>query len=188
MKIWILSVGLLAFVPSFAQHAHQHAHQDAQSDPDARAHARHAHSPYSGMQGRTIKALSDQQIADLRAGKGMSFALAAELNGYPGPAHVLELSTPLGLTDEQSRTTKTLFAQMKAEAIALGERLISSERAIDRLFRERKVDLTSLLNATADAAGIQGELRAVHLKYHLKMMTVLTAEQIAKYNELRGYS
>ena len=49
-----------------------------------------AQSPYAGMQTRAIKALSDQQIADLRAGRGMGMALPAELNGYPGPAHVLE--------------------------------------------------------------------------------------------------
>ena len=47
--------------------------------------------PYAGMQARAIKALSAEQIADLKAGRGLSLALAAELNGYPGPRHVLEL-------------------------------------------------------------------------------------------------
>src|SRR6266849_3579115 len=46
--------------------------------------------PYAGLQTRPIKAISEQQIADLKAGRGMSLALAAELNGYPGPKHVLE--------------------------------------------------------------------------------------------------
>ena len=41
--------------------------------------------PYAGLEGRSVKALSEQQIADLRAGRGMGLALAAELNGYPGP-------------------------------------------------------------------------------------------------------
>jgi hypothetical protein len=39
--------------------------------------------PYAGLAGRSIKALSEQQIADLQAGRGMGLALAAELNGYP---------------------------------------------------------------------------------------------------------
>jgi hypothetical protein len=52
--------------------------------------------PYSGMQSRPIKALSDQQVSDLRAGRGMGLALAAELNGYPGPSHLVELSDQLG--------------------------------------------------------------------------------------------
>jgi hypothetical protein len=36
--------------------------------------------PYAGLQNRSIKTLSDQQIADLNAGRGMGLALAAELN------------------------------------------------------------------------------------------------------------
>jgi hypothetical protein len=59
--------------------------------------------PYAGMQARSIKTLSSEQVADLRAGRGMSLALAAELNGYPGPRHVLELGDQLGLTDQQRR-------------------------------------------------------------------------------------
>ena len=47
-----------------------------------------AQTPYAGMQTRPIKALSEQQVADLGAGRGMGLALAAELNGYPGPSHV----------------------------------------------------------------------------------------------------
>ena len=43
-----------------------------------------AQTPYAGMQSRPIKALSEQQVADLQAGRGMGLALAAELNGYPG--------------------------------------------------------------------------------------------------------
>ena len=60
-----------------------------------------AQTPYAGMQTRSIKALSDQQIADLRAGRGMGLALAAELNGYPGPSHVLELADKLDLSPDQ---------------------------------------------------------------------------------------
>jgi hypothetical protein len=57
--------------------------------------------PYAGLEKRAIKALSDAQIADLRAGRGMDLALPAELNGYPGPVHVLELGDRLGLDAEQ---------------------------------------------------------------------------------------
>lgn len=47
--------------------------------------------PYAGLQSRAIKTLSEQQIADLNAGRGMGLALAAELNGYPDPIHTIEL-------------------------------------------------------------------------------------------------
>ena len=65
-----------------------------------------ASQPYADMRTRAIKALSDEQIADLRAGRGMALALAAELNGYPGPAHLLELAGQLDLTVEQTPTLR----------------------------------------------------------------------------------
>ena len=55
-------------------------------------------SGYSGQQGREIKALSAEETADLLAGRGMGAARAAELNHFPGPAHVLELQAQLGLS------------------------------------------------------------------------------------------
>jgi hypothetical protein len=85
--------------------------------------------PYAGMQARAIKALSAEQIADLNAGRGMSLALAAELNGYSGPRHVLELGDQLGLTDQQRADVQRLFDAMTAEAIPLGEKRSQRSRA-----------------------------------------------------------
>ena len=85
------------------------------------AAAQHNHpQPYAGLDSRPLQALSPEQLADLRAGRGMGLALPAELNGYPGPTHVLELAGPLGLTPEQRARTESLVAAMKAEAIPLG--------------------------------------------------------------------
>src|SRR6266536_386214 len=81
-----------------------------------------AQSPYAGMQTRPIKALSTQQVDDLRAGRGMGLALAAELNGFPGPSHLLELADQLGLSDAQRNTVRSLFEAMRAETIPIGER------------------------------------------------------------------
>src|SRR5712675_1084457 len=72
--------------------------------------------PYSGMQSRPIKSLSEQQIADLNAGRGMGLALAAELNGYPGPSHLIELADKLNLSTDQRAAIKPLFDSMRAEA------------------------------------------------------------------------
>src|SRR3954464_14526258 len=83
--------------------------------------------PYAGLQSRSVKALSEAQIADLRAGRGMTLALAAELNGYPGPLHVIELADALALTPEQRTRMQALYAAMKTEAIGLGEQLIVQE-------------------------------------------------------------
>ena len=145
------------------------------------------HQPYAGLQVRPVKALSDQQIADLRAGRGMGLALAAELNGYPGPLHVLELATPLGLSDDQRAKVAELFDAMKREAVPLGERLIVAETALDRQFADRTITASSLGEATRDIASLQGELRLAHLKYHLATLELLTPEQATRYSALRGY-
>ena len=144
--------------------------------------------PYAGLQNRPIKALSEQQIADLNAGRGMGLALAAELNGYPGPMHAIELANQLQLSPEQITKLQALFASMKAEAIPLGAALISQERKLNDEFANRKITVASLEAATQDIGATQGALRAAHLKYHLATVAVLTQEQVARYNELRGYS
>lgn len=147
----------------------------------------HGAGAYAGMQSRAIKALSEQQISDLRSGKGMSLALPAELNGYPGPAHTLELAQPIGLTPAQKAHTQALFEQMQADAKRLGEEVIAAEAELDALFKNKKANMASLEQATDAAAAAQGKLRAAHLRYHLRMMEVLSAGQVAAYNRLRGY-
>src|SRR4030088_2892821 len=91
-----------------------------------------AQTPYAGMQARPIKALSEQQVADLKAGRGMGLALAAELNGYPGPSHVLELADKLELSAEQRASMQRLFDSMKAEAMPLGAKLLAQEEELGR--------------------------------------------------------
>jgi Spy/CpxP family protein refolding chaperone len=147
-----------------------------------------AQQPYAGMETRAIKALSDQQIVDLKAGRGMGLALAAELNGYPGPIHTIELADKLGLSADQIAKVRGLFEGMKAETIPLGMQLIAEERALDDEFAAKTVTPASLDAETQKIGAIQGRLRAAHLKYHLSTNALLTPEQLQKYKELRGYS
>jgi Spy/CpxP family protein refolding chaperone len=147
----------------------------------------HAESPYAGMQTRPIKALSEQQVADLSAGRGMGLALAAELNGYPGPSHVLELADKLDLSTDQRGSIQRLFDAMKAEALPLGARLLEQEADLDRQFASRTVTPESLSATTAAVAATQGALRETHLKYHLSTVAVLSPGQMQRYAELRGY-
>lgn len=146
-----------------------------------------APQPYAGLQVRPVKALSEQQIADLRAGRGMGLALPAELNGYPGPAHALEHADLLALTPDQRARTRALFEAMKTEAVLLGERLIREETELERLFATRTVQPASLEAVTSAIGATQGQLRAAHLRYHLAMADVLTPEQVRRYGEVRGY-
>jgi len=139
------------------------------------------------MQTRPIKALSEQQMADLSAGRGMGLALAAELNGYPGPVHVLELADKLTLSPDQRASIQRLFDSMKAEAVPLGSKLIEQEADLDKQFAGHTVTPDSLRASTAAVAATQGALRESHLKYHLSTVAVLSPGQIQRYAELRGY-
>ena len=146
------------------------------------------HSPYADQTGRTVKALSDQEIVDYESGKGMGYAKAAELNGYPGPAHVLELATELRLSPDQLTRTQQLFKSMQSDAVAIGRTLVDRERQLDGSFAAKTITPESLRLAMNDIASLQGQLREIHLKAHLAQSDILTMEQIVKYDELRGYS
>jgi hypothetical protein len=114
-------------------------------------------------------------------------ALAAELNGYPGPSHLLELSDRLGLTSDQHSALKKMFDVMKAETIPIGENLIVQEERLDRLFAGKTVSEQQLRDATRDIGETQGRLRNAHLSYHLQARAILQPDQIRRYAELRGY-
>jgi Spy/CpxP family protein refolding chaperone len=145
------------------------------------------HQPYGGMQHRQIKAFSDEQLGDLRAGRGMGLALPAELNGYPGPLHVIQLANELGLTPDQRARIARLYEKMKTEAIRVGAQLIAREATLDRLFADRKITTANLADATAKIGQTQAHLRATHLRYHILTVAVLTPHQVDQYSQLRGY-
>jgi Spy/CpxP family protein refolding chaperone len=144
-------------------------------------------SPYVGQEFREIKALSPQETSDYLSGNGMGLAKAAELNGYPGPAHVLQLAAQLDLTSEQKAKTEVLFKKMQARAIPLGKELVEEERTLDRLFASRSVDSESLGEVLARLGRLQGQVRQVHLDAHIEQTHLLTPAQVEKYNQLRGY-
>lgn len=145
-------------------------------------------SAYAGQQSRAIKSLSEQDIDDLLTGRGAGFAKAAELNGYPGPAHVLEIKEPLQLSDAQLAATQALMTQHRTAARSLGEKVVASERSLDQAFGSHTADEASIRTLTAVVARYQGELRAEHLKTHSAQAALLTSEQIQRYSQLRGYA
>ncbi len=83
----------------------------------------------------------------------MGLALAAELNGYPGPSHVIELANDLALTAELRQRAQALFAAMKAETVLLGEKMIAEEGELDGAFAAHTITPASLAAATAARSG-----------------------------------
>jgi Spy/CpxP family protein refolding chaperone len=144
-------------------------------------------SPYTGQEQRAIKALSEEEIRDLLEARGMGLAKAAELNSYPGPLHVLQLAAELGLSDAQRKATDSLYANMRQRALSIGRQIIEAERALDRAFAHGAIEPATLRSQVGAIATLQGELRAVHLEAHLAQHALLTPEQVAQYDVLRGY-
>ena len=145
------------------------------------------HMPYAGMQKRDIKALSPQRMNGLLKGQGIGYALAAELNSYPGPRHTIDLRRELSLTPDQEKKVQSLFQIMEAKAVRLGKQIVDAERALDRAFAEKQVTPDMVSKMTGDIALLEGRLRAVHLSTHLEMVKILSPTQVAHYDRLRGY-
>jgi hypothetical protein len=154
----------------------------------AAAVANAQHKPYAGQEGRDMKALSAQEIEQYRAGAGMGYAKAAELNHYPGPMHVLELADKLGLSEEQRAATRRLMQSHKRDARAIGRKLVEAERTLERLFRAGAPTAGALADAVREAAKLEGEYRLSHLETHRFMRTLLSEAQVADYDRLRGYA
>ena len=129
--------------------------------------------------------LSHDEVHGLMTGQGMGLARAAELNAYPGPKHVLELADSLALSDRQRETAERLMADVQTEARALGARVVEAERELSALFDGEPVNDGALEAAAHEVARLRAELRLVHLRAHLRMAEVLTAEQSARYHTLR---
>lgn len=145
-------------------------------------------SPYVGLENREIKALSETEIANYLSGAGMGFAMAAELNGYPGPKHVLELGTQIGLTKAQIDKVTGLYNEMHDDATALGIKIIETERHINMMFASAHATSENLENMLGEVGLLKSRLRFVHLRAHLQMMDILDPEQVENYIQLRGYS
>ena len=172
MKLSSLLFALSLVMPMTALAQHDHA----------------AHSPYAGMQDRAIKSLSEADIEELRRGGGWGLALPAELNGVPGPAHLLELREEIPLSRNQAEKVQALFEDMREAAIPTGERLIAAETAIEAAFAAGAVDEASLRQLLGEAESARTELRFIHLSQHYKTIELLTPHQVERYNMLRGYT
>ena len=147
-----------------------------------------ADQPYAGQQTRTLKALSDEELADYLQGRGMGVSKVAELNHYPGPRHVLDQADALGLSAEQLGRTNAIWEAMDAQARALGARIVAQEAALESMYARGSATPADTRAVIDELARLQADLRYTHLSAHVAMRSVLSADQIAKYDALRGYS
>lgn len=146
------------------------------------------HSSYGGQEKRAVKSLSEDDIQQLSQGKGWGLAKAAELNGMPGPAHLLQMKDKIELNAQQEQLITQLYENMKTKAIPLGKQLIKLEKELNDSFANGTITQASLAQQLNAISQTHKELRYVHLAAHLEISKILTQAQIDKYNDLRGYA
>ncbi len=147
-------------------------------------------SSYAGQELRDIKSLSDNDIQSLQNGTGEAFggmAKMAELNGYPGPRHVLDMASELQLSDGQRMEIERIYQNMSTNAKSIGAAIINTEREMDQAFNNKTITQENLKLMLDKSADLYAQLRFVHLSAHLDTIQVLTIEQVSMYNTMRGY-
>lgn len=149
-------------------------------------HQHHMRSAYAGAGSDTVKTLTPQEVAGLLGGEGMGLARPAELNGYPGPRHVLDMADSLALTPEQVERTEAVFQAMHDRAVEIGRAIVDAEKGLDAGFAEG-ADPAVLQDRVTELARLRGELRWIHLRAHFETAEILTLHQRHTYDRLRGY-
>jgi Spy/CpxP family protein refolding chaperone len=160
MSVQLLLIAILLAAPAVPQHVHP---QPSTTDASA------------------TSALSAEAVTQLLNGDGMGLARPAEMNGYPGPKHLLERATELGLTTEQQKDLAAIRQQVLERARALGKSIVSAERALDAAFKAGSLNDEELDKQVRAIGVLQAELRLVHLQAHLLAKPILTPEQVRKY-------
>jgi len=171
---FVLCIGLATATDSASAQHNGHSQQQTQ--------------PYAGQETRTVTSLSQDEVDGFLAGKGMGLARPAELNGFPGPAHTLELADKLNLTPRQLMLIESARDKMTKRAQEAGARYIAAEKAVDELMRTAAPDVAEVAKRIAVADAVRAEARMVHISAHLEITPILSEEQRAKYAALRGYA
>lgn len=112
----------------------------------------------------------------------------AESNLFPAPQTLLQMAESLSLDEEQRQQIRQLQFSLDTEVTALGRRIATEERRLERAFAEGNVDAGRLDGQTARIAVLQGRLRAVRLRSHLAARDALKPEQLLRFAEMRGFA
>lgn len=144
-------------------------------------------SAYVSLLDSEIRGLDQDTIEGYLTGKGLGQALPAELNGYPGPRHTIDMAEELELTEEQLAQVQALFDDMQSAVIPLGDKYLESVAELELAFREDTITDEYLHSQLEKITGIEAQMRYVHLSTHLATIDILSHDQIMQYNMMRGY-
>jgi Spy/CpxP family protein refolding chaperone len=100
----------------------------------------------------------------------------------------LDQANDLGLSAVQVAKAREIWQAMNVKASALGETIVAKETVLETSFSSGVATPADTRAVLDELARLQADLRYTHLAAHLAMRSVLSADQIAKYDALRGYA
>jgi hypothetical protein len=109
-----------------------------------------------------ITSLSIDEVEELLAGYSTPFddmEKNAELNGYPGPHHVLDAvqAGEIELTNEQQVQIEVLYEERRLQLIDLGTQMFDIEKEIDDAFVNRVMTEELLQEKVSQSADLYGQ-------------------------------
>lgn len=114
-------------------------------------------------------------------------ALQAELAGYPGPTHALELASRLESSPLQTSSLEDVRRRMTEAAVTKGAEVLAAEAELAELFRSGRAEPQDVEVLSLVVGRLRAELRAIHLAAHVETRALLSEEQIRMYRRHRGY-
>jgi Spy/CpxP family protein refolding chaperone len=118
-------------------------------------------------------------------GEGGGMGAYAELNGYPGPKHVLDMAAKLGLSAKQKLEVQEIYDDMLARARMVGKMIVKVEEELHYAFESGMLKQESVEDDAESIGKMRGTLRGIHLAAHVKTKEVLTKKQVEAYVALR---
>lgn len=133
-----------------------------------------------------LKFISSQNYQYYKNGGNSDLYLIAEVNNYPSPGSVLQLAKELSLTTDQKHQVNMIHIELNRKVKEMGGFLIKEQTKLNQLFETRKIDEGSLIYYTNKIGALEGELRNAYLRAHLRTSTLLSAQQLKKYQDINN--
>lgn len=133
-----------------------------------------------------LRTLSDKQYNALLNGEDLyHMALVAEINHYPHPDKVIKFKKELDLSPIQVNKLNAIIKELHRKILEMGLIVIRNEKALDSIFRTHTLNNGSLIFYTNRYGLYQGELRNTILQACLITRTLLSVQQINKFEALQ---
>jgi len=114
-----------------------------------------------------------------------NMALVANLNHYAEPQKALNWKKELDLSTVQVSDITAINTTLVRKMKEMGDFIVKNERALDEMFRTKKVTDGTLIFYTNRYGLYQGEMRNAVLQAAVKVQAILTPLQRKKYEQLQ---